>query len=706
MNNLFKKISGLALGLALTLGAGISAFTVGNGAVKADAATEVTVSIKDYATSNSWANGTKYPTIAIDSNITAEAVGGENTGKYYTSGNEWRIYQTENPTLTIKASTGYKLDSVTVSYSLKNGGTLTYGGNNIASKAAVTVDASEIVFNVGNTGSATKGQVKVTAITVSYSEGTGTGGSGTTPTPDPEEPEIPEEPSESESGSLEKPYTVTEAYAIASQLADGKNTTEQIYVKGFVVAGKDSYSKDTPNVYNGRATFHLTDGTSTIMAYNMNDTNNKATYTTNPVTVGNEVVVTGCFKNYKGFYQVCYVSNVANAQIISISEGQAPKDPTIEISYSTKILGVGEKTTLTATAKNAPEEYTISWTSSDATIATVSDGIVTALAEGKVTITGNLVSGGKTVATASVELTIYTPFNDKEGHYELVTEEKQDWTGTYLLAATLEEQIYIFNGVDANNGFASGTLEGNVLTPNAGYTPVQIEETDAGYSLQVLNGQNYGKYISGKSGDNKLNFTTDIKDNEIVFLENGTVEIVSDTSILTFNSDAKYLRFRYYKETTANGDLETYLRLNLYEYKENTEEPELSALDRFVKVFLHMDDIATSNQADTGACRGDNGYYAKAKAAYAELTSADKETFWTETTYANARERLSAWARANGDTIDMTDYSIKAANSGLGILNIVNNSSNSYVLIIIAGLIAASALVAYLVINNKRKNSK
>ena len=133
---------------------------------------EVTVTIADYAVANSWADSTKYLTIEMDSNIAVTATGSTNTGKYYTSGEDWRIYQTENPTVTITASNGYTVKSVKITYTPNKNGTLTYGGNNIASATVVEVNAESITFAVGNTGDANNGQVRITAIEVIYGKTT------------------------------------------------------------------------------------------------------------------------------------------------------------------------------------------------------------------------------------------------------------------------------------------------------------------------------------------------------------------------------------------------------------------------------------------------------------------------------------------------------------------------------------------------------
>lgn len=128
----------------------------------------VSKTIADIAAANSWENSTQYNTINLNEVITATVTGEGNTGKYYTSGNNWRIYQTESPSLTISASQGYTIDSVKITYSVDKTGVLTYNSSNVTSGTKVDVNASSITFGVGNTGTATNGQVRVTAIEVVY----------------------------------------------------------------------------------------------------------------------------------------------------------------------------------------------------------------------------------------------------------------------------------------------------------------------------------------------------------------------------------------------------------------------------------------------------------------------------------------------------------------------------------------------------------
>lgn len=134
------------------------------------ASTTVSNTIASIATANNWSNGTKYTSFTLDNNITVSCTGESNSGKYYTSGNDWRLYQTESPTLTVTAASGYTLNSITITYNITNTGILVYNNTQMSSPATVTVSGSSVEFSVGNSETATNGQVKVTAISVTYSE--------------------------------------------------------------------------------------------------------------------------------------------------------------------------------------------------------------------------------------------------------------------------------------------------------------------------------------------------------------------------------------------------------------------------------------------------------------------------------------------------------------------------------------------------------
>lgn len=126
--------------------------------------------IADMVADKGWTNGNKVENpFTLDEVISVSYTGGQNTGKYYDSGSNIRIYQGEDPTVTISAADGYVITSVTISYISNKTGTLVYESANIASDQTITLNAASITFNVGNTkSSVTNGQVRITAISVTY----------------------------------------------------------------------------------------------------------------------------------------------------------------------------------------------------------------------------------------------------------------------------------------------------------------------------------------------------------------------------------------------------------------------------------------------------------------------------------------------------------------------------------------------------------
>lgn len=135
--------------------------------------TTLTIVIADYADANGWENEkisasaeTDYYTVTTS--CTNPSSYGQNTGKYYVNGENWRIYQNETPSLTITAKTGIKIVSVKVTYTVSNNGIMTQGDAQIASNTVVNVNADSISFSVAQSTVTEKanGQIRVTAIEV------------------------------------------------------------------------------------------------------------------------------------------------------------------------------------------------------------------------------------------------------------------------------------------------------------------------------------------------------------------------------------------------------------------------------------------------------------------------------------------------------------------------------------------------------------
>lgn len=139
--------------------------------------TTASVTIADYAKENDWVSDKKYHVVNLDGQVSVTTNEKGTTGQYNSNSNYWGMYQTSQNAseLTVTATSG-TLKSVSFTYTSNNTGILVYNGTQYASGAVITLSGQQSsTFTVGNTGTATNGQARITAISVTYeSEGVST----------------------------------------------------------------------------------------------------------------------------------------------------------------------------------------------------------------------------------------------------------------------------------------------------------------------------------------------------------------------------------------------------------------------------------------------------------------------------------------------------------------------------------------------------
>ncbi len=102
---------------------------------------------------------------------------------------------------------------------------------------------------------------------------------------------------------------------------------------------------------------------------------------------------------------VAGASNIFNFTVEDVlKEGEISYDTTYDISISGED-SVQEDSTITLTATTTPLGETVDWSSSDETVATVEDGVVTGVSEGTVTITATLHDHSSISATKTITVT-------------------------------------------------------------------------------------------------------------------------------------------------------------------------------------------------------------------------------------------------------------------------------------------------------------
>ncbi len=165
---------------------------------------------------------------------------------------------------------------------------------------------------------------------------------------------------------------------------------------GYSIQGKDGNyigGKSGSNVLN----FGSTDSYTNTISY---DSSNGCVLITCNTSVLRYNVSSTLFR----YYQASSYSNKAAIQLYKKTES-TPVTPSITLSEIAVSLTVGETKTLYATTQNA-NGASVTWLSSNTSVATVSNGIVTSKAVGSATITAKItVNGTNYTATCNVTVT-------------------------------------------------------------------------------------------------------------------------------------------------------------------------------------------------------------------------------------------------------------------------------------------------------------
>ena len=111
-----------------------------------------------------------YTSLTLDENITLSTTGQANCGSFWSDPCEWRLYQNKSGNAIVTATNGCTLTSVKFTFTVSNTGVLLNNGSQMKSNTAVAASGASVTYTVGNSGSATNGQVRITAIEVSYSK--------------------------------------------------------------------------------------------------------------------------------------------------------------------------------------------------------------------------------------------------------------------------------------------------------------------------------------------------------------------------------------------------------------------------------------------------------------------------------------------------------------------------------------------------------
>lgn len=148
----------------------------------------VSMTMTEYVAANgckisSGSDATMYKTLQLNESVRMSTTGDDNCGSFWGNDTqEWRLYQNKKGNVIVSVAEGCELKSVKLTFSATNGGVLKdAGGATVASGDKKTVSGTSVTYTVENSGTATNGQIRITAVEVVYT-GDGTTFPDTPPT--------------------------------------------------------------------------------------------------------------------------------------------------------------------------------------------------------------------------------------------------------------------------------------------------------------------------------------------------------------------------------------------------------------------------------------------------------------------------------------------------------------------------------------------
>lgn len=546
---------------------------------------EVTVekTVTDLATENNWtiSSGTDvtcYTEFSLDDIVSVSTTGEANCGSVWNTSSsnttkQWRLYQNKSGNVIISVGDEYQLRSITLTFVVSNSGILTYESNTVESGKAVSVSGNTATFLVGNSGTATNGQVRITDFSVTYAKKSTTDKQVATVTIGTASLNINEQTSvttdgpaltlttsdaaiasvsgttvtgvaagkatitatwdendEFEGGTKafevtvtdpNGPGTVNNPYSVAQACAaiDANEGITGVYAKGIVSEIVTAFSSEYGNIsYNISA-----DGTTSsdqLQAYRGKSYDGENFTSEDDIQVGDEVVVYGNLKKHNSTYEFD-----AGNQLVSLKRS-TKEEAGLAFETTEFTINLGE--TFTAPTLTNPNNLEVTWESSNTNVATVAnDGTVTlGTVAGYTEITASFAGNDNYLpGSASYRLTVV----DQNAH------------GTADQPYTVAEAIEFINTLGSTTSdvvYVKGVIS-KVDSYNGTYKSITYWISDDGTTatqMQVYSGKGLESADFSSKDDLKVGDEVTVRGN--VKLYNGTPEFDKNNYLVAFNRPA------------------------------------------------------------------------------------------------------------------------------------------------------------------------
>lgn len=264
---------------------------------------------------------------------------------------------------------------------------------------------------------------------------------------------------------------------------------------------------------------------------------------------------------------------------------------------------------------------------------------------------------------------------------ETTTEKQEVVLGT-ITYPNDKETISVQTLTTSTGGYT--TLEQNSLRLGSGSNTgsITVTSTTANITKVVVSAKSYGT-------DTSVTLTVGGTDNTITSsYTNYTKEFSTPVNSCAI-------------ATTTNKKRAHIQSITVYEKKDVEIQTDISSttdcqgLETFIDTYLHLDYVD-----NLGYCRdSEHHYYSSAKAAFNNLNTHQRSLFTSNSAYNVEWARLSAWASANGDSLDANDT---LGSSNISLIFFGKNGENPLTFVLIFTMIGALSIGAYLLIRKKK----
>lgn len=270
---------------------------------------------------------------------------------------------------------------------------------------------------------------------------------------------------------------------------------------------------------------------------------------------------------------------------------------------------------------------------------------------------------------------------------------------------------YDFSSLNGTSEISSTTTIQNCYSSAGGITDANVTSKSKAYAkdgfLRLATGSASGS-VSFSFGSFNITDVTVVakgwssseKECSMSVTNGGTITTTSDTKTDTFNVHLANSTSSITISASSNNriciqSITFYVNTTTSVDIGHTED--CVGLESFIDEFMHMDYVD-----NLGYCKdNEHHYYSTAKTAFNALNSHQRSLFTSNSAYLTEWNRLSAWATANGDSLNSSTL---LATKRINIINNLIDDKASIIVIIGVSVLFIAAISSYLLFRKRKEN--